>query len=732
MSKCLTRFAVLLLLTIAAILPAAAQYPWPVEPFHETHEITGVFGEYRVGNPEHFHNGTDIPKLDGSPVYAITSSVVTSIDPYGSAAYVRAGNFAYVHVDPSPGLSVDDSVFAQETIVGTVLPGLGHVHLNDGQPGEYRNALRADGLGPYVDTWAPEISSLRFYVQPTRQRLASDELSGPVEITFRVEDPSGPPSTGYSRLNNGAYSVGWQVLSPDRDSVVYSPGPDGVRFRFDGIPSNTYVHNVFDRLQSSNGSHVYIPTNKVARPSSWNTSELPPGPYTLLLFAEDIRGNRGEKYVDVVVTRDDHVPPPQPKLLRAERQSGHAQLYWTSQIVPDLAGYRLYRSDAVGGPWTRIQGEGVLTADSTSYRVPESLAGAQYYYVEAVDTSGNVSGASDTYGVAPASHGKRILIIDGFDRLQASSSWESPRHDFAARHGASVALNDLGFATAANEAVIDDDVNLSEYDAVIWMLGDESTFDETFSTAEQARVTEYLRAGGRLFVNGSEIGWDLGSQGDPGDRSFLHNYLKVAYLEDDSRSYEVSGASGSIFDGISLSYGSSPYEEDYPDVFDPVQGGTEAMLYGNGKVAAVQYSGVFGSGDVEGRVVILGFPFETISTAGAREDVMYSVLQFFFPDVLVASEPPAKPLPRRLTLTGNHPNPSSDGTTITFKLPRAERVTVVIYDVLGRRVAVLGGARLEPGTHEVVWSPENVAVGTYFYRLKAGDEVRTGRMTLAR
>ena len=68
------------------------------------------------------------------------------------------------------------------------------------------------------------------------------------------------------------------------------------------------------------------------------------------------------------------------------------------------------------------------------------------------------------------------------------------------------------------------------------MLGDESTEHETFSAAEQILVQQYLESGGKIFVSGSEIGWDLFEKGTPSDKNFYTNYLKAIYKSDDALS----------------------------------------------------------------------------------------------------------------------------------------------------------------------------------------------------
>jgi len=116
------------LLTAPPVL-AGEQFPWPVTPFDQSHEITGTFCEFRdTQSSDHFHNGTDIPKADGQPVYPVKSGTITSMATSGSNAYVRVNDIAYVHIKPNPDLSVGDAVVASQTVLGTIYPGMGHVH----------------------------------------------------------------------------------------------------------------------------------------------------------------------------------------------------------------------------------------------------------------------------------------------------------------------------------------------------------------------------------------------------------------------------------------------------------------------------------------------------------------------------------------------------------------------------------------------------------------------------
>jgi hypothetical protein len=697
-------------------------YPWPLQPFSSSQRITGTFAEYRGPDNPHFHNGVDIPQIDGTAVYPVVDGRVTMIAPSGSNAYVRVENFAYVHIAPSPSLSVGDSVFAGQTVLGTILSGLGHVHLIDGYPGSRRNALRSGGgLTPYEDPWPPELSGVRFYLQQTGQRLASTELTGGVMITVRVQEKSAPPGTSTAGLNNGSYTVGYKILSRDRQTVLYSPTTDGVVYRFDSMPSDSYVHNVYHSLQATTSNHVYIPTNEVTRTSSWDTSLISDGDYTVLLFAGDTRGNVGELYVDVTVSQRDILAPPQPLLDRVVTDNAGIHFAWSGGQAPDLDGFRLY-SLVEGGNWTVAVGEeaiGPATNEFTDAGEPQE---ATYFYLAAVDTVSppNESFQTDVYGVAPGP--RQVLIVDGFDRTQSSGSWNQSWHPFGFVHGRSLASAGIGFSSTSNEAVVAQRVRLEDYDAVVWILGDESTTDETFSTTEQLRVRAYLESGGNLFVTGSEIAWDLGSRGSSSDQVFLRDYLKVTYAGDDSGNLTARGTDSGIFAGLGpFSFGSSPYPEDWPDYFNAASGGVPALLYGNGLVAGVQYEGVFGSSVETGRLILLGFPFETITSRQVQDEIVLRVAGFFFPELVsVDSVPNAE-----IELRAAYPTPFSGATTLSFSLPKPGHARVAIYDALGRQVAELLDTDLQAGDHQVVWAPSTLAAGVYIGRLEYEGSNRT-------
>lgn len=89
-------------------------------------------------------------------------------------------------------------------------------------------------------------------------------------------------------------------------------------------------------------------------------------------------------------------------------------------------------------------------------------------------------------------------------------------------------------------------------------------------------------------------------------------------------------------------------------------------------------------------------------------------------------------LPQKVTLHQNYPNPFNPTTTIAFELPVESRVTIDIFDVMGRRVQTISrNKRYSAGYHKVTWNgAQHLASGVYLYRMRTADKVLVKKMTL--
>jgi flagellar hook assembly protein FlgD len=85
---------------------------------------------------------------------------------------------------------------------------------------------------------------------------------------------------------------------------------------------------------------------------------------------------------------------------------------------------------------------------------------------------------------------------------------------------------------------------------------------------------------------------------------------------------------------------------------------------------------------------------------------------------------------------GSYPNPFNASTTISFSLPQASRISLVVYNAYGQRIKTLiSNQEFSQGIHKVHWDGknehgENVASGIYLCRLTFENKVKLVRLML--
>jgi hypothetical protein len=78
----------------------------------------------------------------------------------------------------------------------------------------------------------------------------------------------------------------------------------------------------------------------------------------------------------------------------------------------------------------------------------------------------------------------------------------------------------------------------------------------------------------------------------------------------------------------------------------------------------------------------------------------------------------------------NYPNPFNPSTSISFTIPSRSNVSLKVIDILGREVATLVYEEMSAGSYSRQWDAVNMPSGVYFYRLRAGNFVKTEKMVL--
>jgi len=78
-------------------------------------------------------------------------------------------------------------------------------------------------------------------------------------------------------------------------------------------------------------------------------------------------------------------------------------------------------------------------------------------------------------------------------------------------------------------------------------------------------------------------------------------------------------------------------------------------------------------------------------------------------------------LPKTFALKQNYPNPFNPKTTIEFSIPKAEYVTLKIFNLLGQEVTTLVSDKLTPGEYKYTWDASHLASGVYIYKMQTDN-----------
>ena len=89
-------------------------------------------------------------------------------------------------------------------------------------------------------------------------------------------------------------------------------------------------------------------------------------------------------------------------------------------------------------------------------------------------------------------------------------------------------------------------------------------------------------------------------------------------------------------------------------------------------------------------------------------------------------------VPEEIAFGPAYPNPSRGSVTVEVALPSAAEAEIVLYDMIGRRVATLHNGELQRGLNQVQWSGDNLASGMYFLRLQTGGQIFTEKVVRVR
>ena len=262
--------------------PPGAELGWPLKPFHQQHPIRAGLNELRADS---LHVGIDIQAPDGAPVYAVQPGVAHVLTAAGPNARVQVGNYIYWHI--AAAVKTGQAITAFKTVLGTVLPGYGHIAFSElDDRGEYVNPLRPGGsvLKPDVNHARPVIGPPQLardgqvvvaaYSPQTfvRRTTYLTPVLAPAGLAYRLYDVRGTALTPLEWSFRGTHLLAWRLRW-----LIYAPGSHAPGYTCFATRSVCIPH------------WIYRLAGGIAPPLP---DRLAPGRYRLTIYAWDWADNR--------------------------------------------------------------------------------------------------------------------------------------------------------------------------------------------------------------------------------------------------------------------------------------------------------------------------------------------------------------------------------------------------------------------------------------------------------
>jgi len=125
--------------------------------------------------------------------------------------------------------------------------------------------------------------------------------------------------------------------------------------------------------------------------------------------------------------------------------------------------------------------------------------------------------------------------------------------------------------------------------------------------------------------------------------------------------------------------------------------------------------------------------FDTLLLAGVWDDAGVFSYAYARPISEMVPKSAVQQLAAQPPLTiSAYPNPLSNSATISYSLPEASEVTIVISDALGRMFSIPVARYEDAGAHQINFDASKVAPGIYWCRLTAGDRVQIVKLVIER
>ena len=219
---------------------------------------------------------------------------------------------------------------------------------------------------------------------------------------------------------------------------------------------------------------------------------------------------------------------------------------------------------------------------------------------------------------------------------------------------------------------------------------------------------------GKIYVGGQTMG-----------SNNVNNYLLIKYNSEGTQEWLKT------FEGPYNDIISDMVIDRFGDIYVTGSGGVPLMIdyltikyNSNGTMAWLQvYNGPGNQQDAATGLIVDLFSNVYVTGYSRGVNPFHDIATVKYSQV-IGINPISTEIPGKFSLSQNYPNPFNPSTRIKFTIPavgngRDRSVKILVYDMLGREIAVLVNEQLNPGTYEVNWDASAYPSGVYFYKLLA-------------
>jgi hypothetical protein len=507
--------------------------------------------------------------------------------------------------------------------------------------------------------------------------------------------------------------------------ATWEAGPDG----------NTAGYRVFVGMESGKYDSSFLVSDTSVIVGGLTADSL----YFVGVASLDAQGDQG-----LIIERSGtpRSAPLTPGDFTVSPDRNSIRLQWLANSERDLLGYNVYRSETAGEQGSLMTPVPITATSYTDDTAQKHVY--TYYAVRAVDSLLAESLPTAQLRARLVTLDLGVLLVD--ETADGSGAPGDPSDQQVDEFYRSLVQ---GFTVTPYDLKSEAQIGLSDmgaYSTVVWYGEDLSDMASPFAAREEIR--KYLGLGGKFLYTGYRPG-----------KAFTGNNATSATYGPGDLMYDIFGIESSELRVFSRFSGAVPIvnpDASYPPIaVDSSKASAsnayhlrqiETIVAASGKTNVYSYDSAYDTSNTFGvskgkpvgvqhrnrmfTSVILSFPLYYVKQDQAQALMRY-VLQDLFFEVTDVEEPVGA-APAEFALEQNYPNPFNPSTSIGFRVPEEGWVTLSVFDVLGREVAVLVSEPKAPGSYAVDFDARGLASGLYVYRLTAGSFAQTRKMLLLR